>query len=364
MVRRNKVQPTPEFLSFEKKAIGAKPLCWPARRVGSRVKGLLALPGFSGKVLAVLSTTIYLEGRDGEILWVSREGLPMHRRSILTSFHSDSICVGQNFFTQGPYLRIAREANPDPALKCGALGSPQTYSIHPHDKSGGFLQGGVTIDLDQAIEWKPLGVVPEHAQPLSTLNVCVRRLLEAVVKLGNAKGLGQTTLLISAVVDGNEMAIFPQDSLLARVRGSIFALARACLKEDMVQVTQIGREFVGLGPGLTPSGDDFLGGLLFAAHTLKTAYPEDFDWEQEPVMGLIDWARTETHPISHAILSDLALGYGPEPLHEVVTSLLKGQNLDHAMAGVTRLIEIGDTSGWDILAGMLTGMLLIAGKPR
>jgi hypothetical protein len=119
---------------------------------------------------------------------------------------------------------------------------------------------------------------------------------------------------------------------------------------------------VGLGQGLTPSGDDFLGGLLFAAHSLRTAYPEDFDWENEPIMGLIDWAHAQTHPISHAILSDLALGHGPEPLHEVFTSLLKGQNLDHTMAGVTRLIKIGATSGWDILAGMLTGMLLIAGK--
>jgi hypothetical protein len=255
----------------------------------------------------------------------------MHRRCILASFHSDSIRVGQDFFTQGPCLRIARE---------------------------------VTIDLDQAIEWKPFGVVPEQAQPLFGVNVCIRRLLEAVVKLGNAKGLGQTIPLISTVVDGNEMATFVQDPLLARARSSILGLARACLKEDMLQVHQIGREFVGLGPGLTPSGDDFLGGLLFAAHSLKTAYPEDFDWKHEPVMGLIDWARTQTHPISHAILSDLALGHGPEPLHEVVTSLLKGQNLDHTMAGVTRLIEIGDTSGWDILAGMLTGMLLIAGSPR
>ena len=323
------MQATPEFLSFEKKAIAARPLPWSARRVGSRAKGLFALPGFSGKVLAVLSATIYLVSRDGEILWMSREGLPMHRRCILASFHSNSIRVGQSFFTQGPCLRIAREVN---------------------------------IDLDQAIEWKPLGVVPEQAQPLFVVNDCVRRLLEAVVKLGNTKGLGQTVLLISAVVDGNEMATFVQGPLLARARSSILGLARACFNEDMIQVAQIGREFVGLGPGLTPSGDDFLGGLLFAAHSLKTAYPEDFDWEQEPVMGLIDWARTQTHPISHAILSDLALGHGPEPLHELVTSLLKGQNLDRTMAGVARLIEIGDTSGWDILAGMLTGMLLIAGK--
>jgi len=30
------------------------------------------------------------------------------------------------------------EVNPDPALKCGALGSPQNYSVHPRDKSHTF----------------------------------------------------------------------------------------------------------------------------------------------------------------------------------------------------------------------------------
>ena len=253
----------------------------------------------------------------------------MHRRCILASFRSNSLCAGQTFFTQGPYLRIAEE---------------------------------ITIDLDQAVEWEPPGVLLGQGQPLFVVNVCVQRLLKAVVKLGNAKGLGQTILPISAAVDGNERATFIQGRLIAKVRSSIHGLMRACLKEDMVQIIQIGRELVGLGPGLTPSGDDFLGGLLFAAHSLRNAYPEDFAWEQEPVMDLIDWARTQTHPISHVVLCDLALGHGPEPLHEVVTSLLNGQNLDRTMAGVTRLIEIGDTSGWDILAGMVTGMFLIGGK--
>jgi hypothetical protein len=32
------------------------------------------------------------------------------------------------------------------------------------------------------------------------------------------------------------------------------------------------------------------------------------------------------------------------------------------MGGVTRLLGIGDTSGWDIMAGMLTGMLFVEGK--
>jgi hypothetical protein len=306
-----------------------RPLLCPAKQIGSRAKALLAQPGFSGKVLAVLSKSVYLAGEDGEILWLSREGLAMHRRSVLVSVWPGTICIGQNSFVHGPFLRISR---------------------------------GVTLDLDSATEWKPSAVGPEHAKPLNVLHACTRRLLEAVMTLGNAKGLGQMITLISSLVDGNKQAIPTTDPLLAKARNSILDLAMACLEFDIPEVARKSRDLVGLGPGLTPSGDDFLGGLLFATHSLKMTYPQDFNWEEGPVTELIHWASTETHPISHVILRDHALGHGPEPLHDVVASLLNGQDISCTMEGVEHLLGIGETSGWDILAGMLTGMFLVEGK--
>jgi len=315
------MQATAECFDFIKKE---RPLLCPAKQIGSRAKALLALPGFSGKVLAVLSTTVYLVGGDGEILWMSQEGLAMHRRCILASFRPRFICVGQNFFVHGPFLR---------------------------------LPGGVTIDLDPATEWKPSGVGPEHTEPLSVMNACARRLREAINMLGSAKGFGQ---MIPQMIP--QMSPLTSSLVDAKACNSILDLATACFNFDMTEVARRGRDLVGLGPGLTPSGDDFLGGLLFAAHSLKTAYPQDFNWEDEPVMDLIDWASTQTHPISHAILRDHAFGHGPEPLHDVIASLLNGQDLGRTMEGTERLLGIGETSGWDILAGMLTGMLLVEGK--
>jgi hypothetical protein len=255
----------------------------------------------------------------------------MHRRSILVSIWPDAICVGQNFFVQGPFLRITE---------------------------------GVTVDLGQATEWKPIAVGPKHAKPLTVVHACTRQLVQGIAKLGDAKGLGQMIPLISSLPDGNKRALPKLDPLLARAYNSVLGLATACFNFDMMEITQRGRELVGLGPGLTPSGDDFLGGLLFAAHSLKTAYPQDFNWEDEPVTNLIDWVSTQTHPISHAIFKDHAFGHGPKPLHDVVASLLKGEDLRCTMEGTERLLAIGGTSGWDILAGMLTGMLLVEGKLR
>ncbi len=310
-----------------------KPLLRPAKQIGSGAKALLTQPGFSGKVLAVLSTTIYLVSRDGEIFWLSQDGLAMHRRCVLASFQPRSICAGQNFSVDGPFLQFP---------------------------------GRVTIDFDPATEWEPFGVGPKHAESLTAVKTCTQRLVEAVMKIGDAKGFGQMiphlVPMFPSPVHGNKQAISNADPLLAKARNSILNLATACLNFDMTEVTRRGRELIGLGPGLTPSGDDFLGGLLFVAHSLKTSYPQDFNWEEEPVMALIDWSSTETHPISHTILRDHAFGHGPEPLHELVASLLKGKDLGRTLEGAKRLIGIGDTSGWDILAGMLTGMLFVEGK--
>jgi hypothetical protein len=306
-----------------------KPFLYPVKQIGSRANTLFAQPGFSGKVLTVLSKSVYLLGEDGEILWLSREDLAIHRRSVLLSLWPTAICVGQNFLVEGPFFRISDQ---------------------------------VILDLNPATEWKSFAVGPERAKPLNVVRACVRQLLEAVIGFGNAKGLGQMIPLISSLVDGNKQAIAATAPLLAKARNSILDLATACLEFDTPEVTRKGRELVGLGPGLTPSGDDFLGGLLFAAHSLQTAYPQNFNWKEGPVMDLIDWAFTQTHLISHAILRDHALGHGPEPLHDVVASLLNGQDLSCTMEGVERLLRIGETSGWDILAGILTGMFLLEGK--
>lgn len=297
--------------------------------MGAKAKNLLASPAFSGKVLAVLSTTAYLLGDDGEIIWVAMEEIPLHRRCLLTSFEPGSLRVGQGFFTQKGCLRIGQDA---------------------------------AIELDQAIEWEPSAVEPEQAESLPVVNACLQRLLDFLPEPGKDAGLGQAVALVSAIADGRDVTGHPLDSVFARAFRPILDIAKAALGQDMGEAASKGRQLVGLGPGLTPSGDDFLGGLLFAAHSLKTAYPEDFCWGREVITGLMAWARKQTHCISHIVLCDLALGHGPEPLHEVVKLLLTGQDLRRLMAAVTRLLEIGHTTGWDILAGALTGMLLVKGR--
>lgn len=300
-----------------------------ARLAGVKGKTLLAMPGYSGKILSAFSDVTYLSGRDGEILWLVGEGLPLHRRSIQVFSLPHFLCRGQSFFVEGHTLRIGQN---------------------------------ITVDLGQAAEWNPALLRREEIEPFPKVNAGVRQLLDAFPVAGVNNDPGQLLLMISSMANSRTPEAFPPGSLSNRIHRPMIDLAKVCLTEGIGHVVAGGRELVGLGPGLTPSGDDFLGGLLFAAHWLKTAYPGEFFWEEQPIDDLIEWARNRTHPISLAILEDLALGHGPEPLHDLMVSLLKGGDPCRAMTSIRRLCRVGDATGSYLLAGLLTGMVSANGR--
>ena len=142
--------------------------------------------------------------------------------------------------------------------------------------------------------------------------------------------------------------------LLNRAEPIIRELVAACRRRDMERIVKVGLDLVGLGPGLTPSGDDYLGGLLFTAHHLRTANPK----ENDVLHDFLHEARLLTSRISHTILSDLAHGHGPAPLHDLINLLLQGIAGQPLRGSAQQLIRIGHTSGWDMLAGAITGLLL------
>ena len=117
------------------------------------------------------------------------------------------------------------------------------------------------------------------------------------------------------------------------------------------------RELVGLGEGLTPSGDDFIGGMLFAQWHFHQAYPGSVEWNQIAIDDLIDYARARTNGISHAILRDHAHGQSIEPMHDLIVALLQGEPINEIMSHIERLLAIGNTSGQEMLAGLSSMMI-------
>lgn len=102
---------------------------------------------------------------------------------------------------------------------------------------------------------------------------------------------------------------------------------------------------VGLGPGLTPSGDDLLGGMMLALTALDLNDLRDALWDA--VGSELD---DLTVPISAMHLSAAADGLGAEAMHRMIGAIIAGDAPDIARLLPT-MSEIGASSGWDALAG-------------
>ena len=137
----------------------------------------------------------------------------------------------------------------------------------------------------------------------------------------------------------------------SRAAGNSIGILKNWLKEyfEFLMPITLDKEAVstllGMGPGLTPSGDDFLGGMLIALHFCGEKSVQKQLYTQ--VESLLD----STGPVSSAHLKAAALGEGSQSLHQVLNMLLEG-NETQLELGIDAINQIGHTSGWDALAGV------------
>lgn len=160
----------------------------------------------------------------------------------------------------------------------------------------------------------------------------------------------------------------PPETFLAVLLGDVQRLGHADWRQPaLAVVTRLmhwieGHErlpslerLVGLGPGLTPAADDFLGAL-----TLTLAVRGE-----NRLAGALVEALTplldRTHPVSAAHLSCALQGHACEALHLVVNTVAAGRMPD--AAALERLTRLGGQSGWDMLAGVLVGARLLGEPP-
>ncbi|WP_395105984.1 DUF2877 domain-containing protein [Actinomadura sp. SCN-SB] len=132
-------------------------------------------------------------------------------------------------------------------------------------------------------------------------------------------------------------------------------LADRCEAGDLAGTIEAAERIVGLGPGLTPSGDDILCGLLLSLRLLGGAARPG-----GRAVWLADWlgaavtadAGTRTTALAATLLHCAASGAAGA---EVAAVLRAVAGLEPAAPAVRRLLAAGHTSGADLASGVLAG---------
>ncbi len=165
---------------------------------------------------------------------------------------------------------------------------------------------------------------------------------------------------LDLILNSNESSLFNYQgdnvfylSSSEKLKQLRLSLIKSLEKQEHQNLVSIINQFIGLGIGLTPSGDDYLVGLmaflLLKNHPAYSFYPEFYQG--------ITQSKERTTPIS-AITLEKALGHEyRENMHQLIQSLVDAKETE-IYSQFLAILNIGSSSGSDMLFGIRDALYL------
>ena len=298
-----------------------------ALSISWRVARAVREEGWSGEVLAVHPRSCYLLDEDGAIYAVVQEGLG-----------------------KGPLnLVIASSPSPQPF---------QHLAVGDTVKTAGdvlLLSDSLDVGLAKAELWDPKPYVALGGDA-EAMQHSLAALQQAAAKFAPEKSL---VALLPYLAEDELPAVLQKVTHFPRSHALMGGLADSLADRNRRGLKVVTSSLAGLGPGLTPAGDDFLAGVLLALAEQRQA-----DAELGKIADLLlETAASRTHEISAAYLKAAHAGEAHERWHPLLGALAAGDSaaIGEAVRGVA---HVGETSGADMLAGFLTAMQAVHVRQR
>jgi hypothetical protein len=254
-------------------------------------------------------------------------------RSLYLRAGDTFVCLGAPALGNGPLTLIADF--PRSRLHRGQGASVSARGI--------TIGAAARLSFDRCEPWQPprwpLAVSPRELTDIGQA-IAARSAIEAPAEgLGrvHAQGRGETPLRRIA---GARIARF-----VSWLRGVFETDLAPTAESEAVQ------GLIGLGPGLTPAGDDFLAGALALLDALAETKAH-----ATLARAINAGPRGLTSPLSGCLLRAAAAGHVGEHLHCAISAVISG-DVDTAIAAIR---NIGHSSGWDMLAGAATALHVVA----
>lgn len=125
-------------------------------------------------------------------------------------------------------------------------------------------------------------------------------------------------------------------------------LQGAVVGEDYRRTAHIVSQLIGLGPGVTPSGDDVLIGFVAGLHAMKSAFAQH-------LCEAVQLALPRTNDISQTFLRYACKGLVSEWVLKSLIAMAAG-NAALALFSTQSALQIGHSSGLDTMQGLFAGI--------
>ncbi len=240
--------------------------------------------------------------------------------------------------------------------------SLSSFRLQPGDsveRSNSILnigEGRLLVSLKHTTLYTPLRRFPDPMLGSRHIRWNYEVAREAVLVFGHLGGLGGLIPLV------REKGMTPSDEHLnlfaAAALTRILFLLEAIRGSDGKAIRSAARELAGLGPGLTPSSDDLLSGLMLVMylHAINTKRNEER--VTRITRAIVSGTRGRTTLLSQEYIAQAACGSASERVMRLCRELLTGKP-ESVRREVRQVVMIGETSGTDTILGILLGTQLL-----
>lgn len=219
-------------------------------------------------------------------------------------------------------------------------------------------------DIHGITKWEPPSIPDSGSvRPLEIINLNLRILRDVIYTCPSREGL--VSLLEDVELVGSiDLFLKPRaDSFTERARPGIERVMWGIFSLDKTAVMESAKTIIGLGPGLTPSCDDFLCGLVVSLKTGAAVLNMDEDtWFFDEIAGgIYEEARQKTTVFASNMLREACEEVCPLAVVDLIHCLLTEDAARTAEVSKT-LVKMGETSGADIAIGVFYGIRFLISK--
>ena len=214
-----------------------------------------------------------------------------------------------------------------------------------------------SFDLPDTSAWEPRPNVSAYAWHRETVTRHTRLLAQFFAQKQYEGGLAP--LIGSLFLEQP-----PQETPLSRMAmPNLRLLAQASWQQNIVGIEEATLGLAGLGPGLTPSGDDVLGGFAALMALLSPQLSADSLPRKHIASTITTVAKPRTTKLSGILLEYASRGEVSEQFGTLLLTLSYPIEASETLLDAAdRVLAFGASSGGDTLLGMLLGLRALEGE--
>lgn len=223
----------------------------------------------------------------------------------------------------------------------------------------------IDIELENCLTWNSN---PRLLSQKSTEKIISNNLLiieEGIFKYGKHEGIAPVIFNIGEYIEElkslSDMKIH-NNLYSSFISNKIIEFMFRIVNKDIENISITTKNFIGFGPGITPSSDDFLCGFMTSIVYFGMYYDLDLEKIYDLNKDMISEIEINEEEISHNLLKHCVKGNTQKMITNLMLSIIYESDEEEVSQSLREAISFGDMSGTDMVCGIYLGIRLMVNE--